>query len=68
MPKKSPYQAAFDTLQKNAKLLQNSEDIDIDKLSYLVEESIDAYRLCQERIVAVENALKQSFDTINDDQ
>lgn len=64
MPKKSPYQVAFDTLQKNAKLLENNENMDIDKLSSLVEESINAYHICQERIVAVESALKQSFDGI----
>lgn len=67
MPKKNTYQAAFKTLQKNATLLQDSKEIDIDKLSCLVEESIDAYHICQERILAVERALKQSFDSLNSD-
>lgn len=63
----SPYQSAYQTLKKNAELLEHSEQIDIDDLTNIVEESIAAYKVCQARILAVETALKQSFDKLSEE-
>ncbi len=65
---KSAYQDAFNTLKSNAELLENSQNIDIDSLMDIVESSISAYKTCQSRIDAVEQALKQSFDKLNIDE
>lgn len=59
------YQTAFHTLKTNAERLENSQNLDIDELTDLVEQSILAYKICQERINAVEQALKISFEKIN---
>lgn len=62
------YQEAYALLQQNAQLMQTSTDIDIDTLMQVVDESIHAYQVCQTRILAVENALKQSFDQLKQDE
>lgn len=53
---------AYQILKNNAELLENSQEIDIDNLMTVVETSIHAYKICQDRINAVEKALKDSFD------
>ena len=54
--------AVLDILQNNAQALQNSQQPNIDELMAVVEESIAAYKVCQSRIDAVEQALTQAFD------
>lgn len=63
------FQAAYQILKQNAQQLENTEQIDIDNLVNLVEESLAAYRVCQTRIDAVERALKEAFENsgVSDD-
>lgn len=63
MTKTTPesFQDAFEVLKKNADYLEQSDHIDIDSLVAVVEESLVAYRVCQQRIEAVEAALKSAF-------
>lgn len=56
------FKTAYDILQKNAQTLQNSQEPNIDELMSIVEESITAYKVCQIRIDAVEQALNQAFN------
>lgn len=56
------FKTAYQILQNNVKLLEQSDEPNIDELMQIVEESINAYKVCQSRIVAVENALQQAFD------
>lgn len=57
------FKTAYDILQKNAQMLQQTQEPNIDELMSVVEESIAAYKICQSRIAAVEQALNQAFDT-----
>lgn len=59
------YQTAYHTLKTNAQRLENSQNLDIDELTDIVEQSISAYKVCQERINAVEQALRLSFEKID---
>lgn len=60
------FKEAYNILKHNADLLEQSQTqsqtLDIDNLVSVVEQSIDAYKVCQERINAVEQALKHAFD------
>lgn len=53
------FNAAYKTLQANAEKLRKQEDLDIDGLVPIVEESAAAYRICKERIAAVRLALQE---------
>ncbi|RKM51798.1 exodeoxyribonuclease VII, partial [Moraxella catarrhalis] len=46
----------------NADKLEHYDNLDIDNLVTLVEESLAAYRVCQSRIEAVEQALQSAFE------
>ncbi len=63
------FKAAYQILKTNAEELQNSDEPDIDNLMKTVEESIDAYKVCQSRIEAVQRALDAAFeeDTFEED-
>ena len=50
------FNAAYKTLQTNAEKLRKQEDLDIDSLVPIVEESAKAYAICKERIAAVRAA------------
>lgn len=71
MPKTSnsptTFKEAYDILKRNADALEQSQTPDIDNLLDVVEQSIVAYRVCQERISAVEQALKHAFDIYKKD-
>lgn len=56
------FKEAYQILKKNADSLESSEILDIDSLVHLVDESINAYKICQSRIQAVEQALQHAFD------
>lgn len=60
---KNDYKSAYHTLKTNAERLQSREDIDIDELVSIVEQSLAAYEVCQARIQAVETALNHAFDS-----
>lgn len=56
------FQQAYQILKNNAEHLESCEQLDIDNLVDIVEESLAAYRICQTRIEAVELALKSAFE------
>lgn len=53
------FNAAYKTLQTNAEKLRRQEDLDIDSLVPIVQESAAAYAVCKERIAAVRAALQE---------
>lgn len=55
------FKAAYDILKTNAAELQQQEEPDIDHLMTTIEESIAAYRVCETRIHAVQQALDAAF-------
>lgn len=61
------FKEAYQILKDNAERLENTQALDIDSLASTVEESIAAYKICQARILAVENALERAFGQIDDD-
>ena len=56
------FKDAYQILKTNAEELQNSNEPDIDNLMNTVEQSIAAYKVCQARIEAVQQALDAAFD------
>lgn len=59
------FKAAYDILKTNAEQLQQQDEPDIDNLMTTVEESIAAYRICETRINAVQQALDAAFSEEN---
>ena len=55
------FKTAYEILKNNAQTLQQSQEPNIDELMAIVEQSIDAYKICQSRIDAVEASLNQAF-------
>ena len=55
------FKAAYDILKTNAAQLQQQDEPDIDNLMTTVEASITAYRVCEARINAVQEALDAAF-------
>lgn len=55
------FNAAYKTLQANADRLRRQEELDIDGLVPIVEESAKAYAICKDRIAKVREALKEHF-------
>ena len=55
------FEAAYHILKDNAASLQQQEEPNIDDLMTIVEESIGAYKVCQTRIDAVQQALDAAF-------
>lgn len=55
------FKEAYEILRHNAHTLEHDDNIDIDHLVGVVEQSIVAYKVCQERIAAVETALQHAF-------
>ena len=60
------FKSAYQILKNNAEELQNSNEPDIDNLMNTVEQSIAAYKVCQARIEAVQQALDAAFDEENE--
>lgn len=58
---KKTFKAAFQTLSQHAETLRNQSEPNIDDLLTIVNESVQAYQVCQERITAVEQALAQAL-------
>jgi exodeoxyribonuclease VII small subunit len=52
------FNAAYEVLRRNAELLRDQEELDIDRLVPLVEQSMQAYRICRSRLDAVRLALE----------
>ena len=58
---KETFRAAYGVLQRHAETLRNQREPNIDDLLKIVTESVDAYKVCQVRIAAVERALEQAL-------
>ncbi|OAU94434.1 exodeoxyribonuclease VII small subunit [Moraxella catarrhalis] len=56
------FKDAYHILKTNTDKLEQSQTLDIDNLVTIVEESLAAYRICQSRIEAVEQALQSAFE------
>ena len=55
------FKEAYGTLQRHAQTLRSQQEPDIDNLTTIVTESVEAYKVCKERIDAVEKALEQAL-------
>ncbi len=55
------FKEAYGVLTKHAQTLRNQQDPNIDDLLRIVTESVDAFKVCQERIDAVEAALEKAL-------
>ena len=55
------FKEGYDILKKNAELLENQQEPDIDNLMKIVEESMTAYKACKSRVDAVQQALNETF-------
>ena len=55
------FRDAYEVLQRHAETLRNQEEPNIDDLLDIVNESVDAYKVCKQRIDAVEKALEEAL-------
>jgi len=55
------FKDAYGVLQNHADTLRNQQEPNIDDLLRIVTESVDAYKVCKERIDAVEKALEKAL-------
>jgi exodeoxyribonuclease VII small subunit len=55
------FKEGYELLKKNAALLEDQDEPDIDNLMKIVEESMSAYKACKTRVDAVQQALNETF-------
>jgi exodeoxyribonuclease VII small subunit len=55
------FKEAYGVLNRHAQTLRNQQDPNIDELLGIVTESVDAYKICKQRIDAVEAALQEAL-------
>ena len=55
------FKQAWGVLQKHAQTLRNQSEPNIDDLLGIVTESVQAYKVCQSRVEAVERALEEAL-------
>lgn len=55
------FKQAYGVLQQHAQTLRDQQEPNIDDLLTIVTESVAAYKTCQERIDAVEQALQKAL-------
>ena len=55
------FKEAYGVLQQHAQTLRDQQEPNIDDLLNIVTQSVDAYKVCQERIEAVEMALEKAL-------
>lgn len=55
------FRDAYETLKKHADTLRNQQEPNIDDLLKIVEESVQAFQVCQQRIDAVDKALQDAL-------
>ena len=55
------FKEAWNVLQKHAQTLRNQSEPNIDDLLGIVTESVQAYKICQSRVEAVERALEEAL-------
>lgn len=58
---KTTFKESYGVLQRHAQTLRTQTEPNIDDLLSIVEESVAAYKVCQERIDAVEKALEKAL-------
>lgn len=56
------FRDAYGVLQQHAEALRTQDEPNIDDLLTIVTESVAAYKVCKQRIDAVEEALKAALD------
>ena len=61
------FKEAYGLLQGHAETLRNQTEPNIDDLLSIVQESVGAYRVCKERIDAVEKALEKALTDVGAD-
>lgn len=61
------FKEAYGVLQEHAETLRNQTEPNIDDLLSIVEESVSAYKVCKERIDAVEKALQTALTDVATD-
>ncbi len=60
--KAKTFRDAYGVLQRHAQTLREQDEPNIDDLLTIVTESVNAYKVCKQRIDAVEAALKTALD------
>jgi exodeoxyribonuclease VII small subunit len=55
------FKQAYGVLQLHAQTLRDQQEPHIDDLLSIVTQSVDAYKVCKERIEAVEKALERAL-------
>lgn len=55
------FKEAYGVLQQHAETLRDQQEPNIDDLLNIVTESVGAYKVCKERIDAVEKALEKAL-------
>jgi exodeoxyribonuclease VII small subunit len=55
------FKQAYGVLQTHAQTLRDQQEPNIDDLLTIVTQSVDAYKVCKERIDAVEKALEKAL-------
>jgi exodeoxyribonuclease VII small subunit len=61
------FRDAYGVLQRHSETLRNQREPNIDDLLSIVTESVAAYKVCKERIDAVEKALEAALGGTVDD-
>lgn len=61
MTEPTTFREAYEVLQRHAQELRNADEPNIDDLLSVVTESVAAYKVCKQRIDAVELALKEAL-------
>ena len=55
------FKESYEVLQRHAQTLRNETEPNIDDLLRIVTESVESYKVCRERIDAVDEALKAAL-------
>lgn len=55
------FKEAYGVLQRHAQTLRDQQEPNIDDLLTIVTQSVEAYKVCKERIDAVEKALEKAL-------
>lgn len=55
------FRQAYEVLQRHAQTLRDQDEPNIDDLLDIVNESVAAYKVCKQRIDAVEKALEEAL-------
>ena len=58
---RNSFKSNFEILERNAQKLSDADDVDIDQLVDIVEQSTTAYNACKNRLAAVKTALDKQL-------